>query len=290
MGNPAFAGTAGLILCGGRSSRMGRDKAALRFGTETLLERTLRRMGAVAGPVAVALPPGAAPPLPPDVLALPDRSAHEGPLVGLAEGFRRLQGLAERVLVMPVDMPFLDEPWLLRLAEGLARAPAVLYRYQGFANALTAGYRLTLLPKLERLIAEGKRRPIALSEGEPALILDVEPLWSAGAGPPPLMDVDTPEDYRDALRWEGIGNPQGAAVTVDWRGAEDAPALPLWAATPAEALELAARADPRAAPLLGRIRREGRALLGELGEPGAGRAVAWDEPLRPGDRLTFEAN
>ena len=50
--------TGGLILCGGRSSRMGHDKAALRMGGETLLERVLARMRQVAGPVVVSLAAG----------------------------------------------------------------------------------------------------------------------------------------------------------------------------------------------------------------------------------------
>jgi molybdopterin-guanine dinucleotide biosynthesis protein A len=286
-------GTAGLILCGGHSSRMGRDKAALRFGAETLLERVLARMRAVAEPVAVSLAAEEAarprPALPPEVLAVPDRSADEGPLAGLAEGFRRLSGLAERVLVMPVDMPFLTEPWLARLAEGLERERAVLYRYQGFTNALTAGYRLELSSKLERLLAQGRRRPMALAEGESPLILIVEELWPADSGPPPLMDVDTAEDYRDALRWEGIGNARGVPVTVRWGAGTPAdpapPPLPLWATTAEEALALAARVYPEWARALERVRREGHALAGA---PGAERAVGWEQALAPGARVLLE--
>jgi molybdopterin-guanine dinucleotide biosynthesis protein A len=242
----------------------------------------------VAGPVVVSLAAGQAPPLPPGVLTVVDRSAYEGPLVALGEGFRSLRGLAERVLVMPVDMPFLTEPWLDRLAEGLSGAPAVLYRYQGFTNALTAGYRLSLLPKLERLIDEGQRHASALAEGEAARILTAEDLVPEGEGPPPLMDVDTPEDYRDALRWEGIGNPSGAPVTVVWEAGKDArqapPPLPLWAATPEEALVLAARVYPEWAPALEELRRRGRASAGPPGRP---RPVAWEAALRPGDLVAF---
>jgi molybdopterin-guanine dinucleotide biosynthesis protein A len=243
MANARISGTAGLILAGGQSSRMGRDKGGLRVRGESLLERGLRRMRAVADPVLVAVSPErerlpGASPLPPGVIAVPDRSAFEGPLVGLAEGFRRLRGEAERVLVMPVDLPFCTEPWLARLAEGLHEHPAVLYSYEGFQNALTAGYRLSLLDKLEHLVAEGARRPIALAQGESPLVLTLEDLWREGDGPPPLMDVDRPEDYRDALRWEGLGDARGTAAWVKdaARGIE----VPLWASTPAQALDYAA--------------------------------------------------
>ena len=40
---------AAIVLCGGRSRRMGRDKASLPFGTETLLERVVRIVSEVVG-------------------------------------------------------------------------------------------------------------------------------------------------------------------------------------------------------------------------------------------------
>jgi len=298
MAPPEFPGTAGLILCGGQSSRMGRDKAGLRFGKETLLERVVRRMRAVADPVLVAVPPRAArqapPSLPAGVIAVPDRSAYDGPLMGLAEGFRRLQGESSRVLVMAVDMPFFTEPWLARLAAALSETAAAMYRYEGFQNALTAGYRLSLLPKLERLIAEGARRPIALAEGESPRVLTIEDLWRAGEGPPPLMDVDRMEDYRDALRWEGLGDAQGLPVWAQWRTPEesresDSPAdwvrIPLWARTAAQALALAARVYPEWAA---RLRAAGAQGAARVIRGGAARDIGWEAALQADDTLVLE--
>ena len=42
-----------IILCGGRSTRMGRDKSALPFGDETMLARVTRLAGSIAGQVLV---------------------------------------------------------------------------------------------------------------------------------------------------------------------------------------------------------------------------------------------
>lgn len=208
-------GSGGLILCGGRSSRMGFEKARLRFPGGTLLERVVGRMRQVAEPVVLSLAAGQeSPPPSPGVLTVRDGVADEGPLWGLAEGFRRLAGLCGRVVVMPVDMPFFTEPWIVRLLDALEGHRACLYEHEGFANALTAAYSLELLPKLERLVAEGGRRPMFLCEGEPTRIIPVAEDVREGRGHP-LTDVDTPEAYRMALLHEGIGRQGAAEITIE---------------------------------------------------------------------------
>lgn len=209
---PRLPRTGGLILCGGRSRRMGQDKGALPFGPATLLDLALRHMAEVADVIAVSLSAGADTPRPAPPPRVPvrwvrDAEAYRGPLFGLLHGFRALAGAAERIAVMPVDMPFLDGRWLRRLLEGLADHPACALRWQGYTNALTAAYRADALARLERLVAEGRQRPIALLEGVDALILEVEALWKPEDGPCPMLDTDTPEDYRAALAAAGLPPP-----------------------------------------------------------------------------------
>lgn len=236
------AETAGLILCGGQSSRMGLDKAALRMRGGPLLGRSLENMSKVANVVVLsvgqhqtlpAIPAlSAKPELADNVLVIRDTQAYQGPLIGLAEGFRALQGKASRVVVMPVDMPFYTVPWMSRLLRELQAKTqhegaggsedgnayrACLYRHEGFINALTGAYALDLLPKLEALIAEGKRRPVFLSQGEPTCVLDGDVDQPPGTGHP-LSDMDTPDAYRDALLREDIGRPGGKPVSVTLLG------------------------------------------------------------------------
>ena len=68
----------GLVLCGGRSRRMGADKAWLPFGEECLLQRVVRIVTEVAEPVVAAASQGQVlPPLPEGVAAV--RDVHEQP-------------------------------------------------------------------------------------------------------------------------------------------------------------------------------------------------------------------
>jgi molybdopterin-guanine dinucleotide biosynthesis protein A len=186
---------------------MGMDKAQLRFPGGALLDRMRHAVGAVAEPLVLALAAKQVlEPLPAGVHTVRDATPFEGPLWGLAEGFRLLQGQAEQVLVTPVDLPFFTPAWIQPLLDGMAGHDVCLYRWEGVVNPLVGVYRLSLLDKLERLIAAGLRRPLALSTGSRTRHVELESLWTPEQGPAPLMDVDTLA--------EGIGDRTGAEITV----------------------------------------------------------------------------
>lgn len=143
---------AALVLAGGRSSRMGEDKALLNWGGETLLERAVRfwRTSGLVERVLVAvgtedhfahLPEGAE--------AVADLERGRGPMAGLAAGFRASG--AEVLYVSAVDMPNLTVGAVLPVPEH----DASVYRLNGRREPLFAVYRRSVLPAAERLLAEG---------------------------------------------------------------------------------------------------------------------------------------
>ena len=80
-----------VILCGGQSSRMGRDKATLPFGPELMLQRVIRIIAGVVESTAiviVAAPDQILPDLPKNVIVTRDEHPGRGPLEGLAGGLR----------------------------------------------------------------------------------------------------------------------------------------------------------------------------------------------------------
>jgi len=63
----------GIVLCGGKSTRMGAPKATLPFGPETMLQRVVRLLGTVVSPiVAVAAREQVLPSLPDHVIVTRD--------------------------------------------------------------------------------------------------------------------------------------------------------------------------------------------------------------------------
>src|SRR5437867_2548222 len=86
----------GIVLCGGRSTRMGQPKAWLPFAGELMLPRVVRLLSEVVRPiVVVAAPDQDVPPLSADVGIVRDEERGRGPLQGLAAGLKALRGRAE---------------------------------------------------------------------------------------------------------------------------------------------------------------------------------------------------
>src|SRR5205807_9116756 len=107
--------TAGVVLCGGESSRMGRSKAWLPFGDEVMLPRVVRLLSEAVSPIVVVAAPGQdVPPLPADVEVVRDEESGRGPLQGLAAGLAGLAGRAEAAYASSCDVPFLRPEFVRR--------------------------------------------------------------------------------------------------------------------------------------------------------------------------------
>jgi molybdopterin-guanine dinucleotide biosynthesis protein A len=198
---------AGIVLAGGRSSRMGTSKAALEWHGSTLLWRTLAIISRVTdGPAIVVRAAGQPlPALPPNVEVVDDPREGLGPVQGLAAGLRAIADRAEVAFVSSTDLPFLHPAFVrrvLRTAE--AGADVVLPVARGYPQPLAAAYRATLAPVAERLVAEQRLRPAFLFERCTVSRLDEDALRAdpvlAALDPDldSLVNVNEPADYEAA--------------------------------------------------------------------------------------------
>ena len=117
-----LADAAGVVLAGGRSSRMGRPKAALEWHGSTLLHRTTALLArTVGGPVLVVAAPGQdLPELPPRVEVVADPVEGLGPMRGLATGWPRSVERSPAAFVCSTDLPFLHPALIRRVLRGFA--------------------------------------------------------------------------------------------------------------------------------------------------------------------------
>ncbi len=196
--------TAGVILAGGRSRRMGTPKAALPWGATTLLAHVCGVVaGAVDGPVVVVRAAGQElPPLPAAVELVEDPVPGLGPLGGILGGLTAVAGRAEAAYVSAVDMPALRPEFVRRVLAGLEDGvEVVLPDAHGFRHPLAAAYRTALAGPLRELVAAGGTRPAELFEV--AVTRRVDAAWLladpelAAADPElaSLVNVNDPDDY-----------------------------------------------------------------------------------------------
>ncbi|MGH3699869.1 MAG: molybdenum cofactor guanylyltransferase [Pseudonocardiaceae bacterium] len=201
--------TAGVVLVGGRSSRMGAPKAALEWHGSTLLRRTLGVVArSVDGPLLVVRAADQPlPKMPQRVDVVEDPAEGLGPLQGIATGLAALAGRARAAFVCSTDLPFLHPAFVRRVLTALTDdLDVVLPVARGYPQPLTAAYRVTLAPLVAELVAAGELRPAFLLRnarcrtfrlGCAALLAD--PVLAAAD---PVLDsvvnVNSPDDYRAA--------------------------------------------------------------------------------------------
>jgi molybdopterin-guanine dinucleotide biosynthesis protein A len=196
----------GVVLCGGRSTRMGESKAWLAVGPERMLQRVARLVGSTVGPVVVvAAPDQELPPLPGSVAIVRDPIAGRGPLQGLAAGLAALPDAVELAFASATDAPFLQPAWIGRLRDLIGAADLAIPFVDGYHHPLAALYRrATVLPAIEELLRADRLRPIFLIERVRARIVAADELRPIDPALATLRNLNSPEDYRRALDELGL--------------------------------------------------------------------------------------
>ncbi|HET6571992.1 MAG TPA: molybdenum cofactor guanylyltransferase, partial [Fimbriiglobus sp.] len=194
--------TGGIVLCGGRSSRMGRPKAWLPFGDELMLQRVVRVLREVVEPVVVVAALGQdVPPLLAGVEIVRDEVEGRGPLQGLAAGLAALQGKVDAAYLSSCDAPFLLPEFVRRMAslleEPLPPTPSPLRgggaevtpprfvegpgeglpsitvpKVGDYHHPLAAVYRVSVLPVARDLLASDRLRPVFLFDAVPTRVVE----------------------------------------------------------------------------------------------------------------------
>jgi molybdenum cofactor guanylyltransferase len=203
-GPPLHDSAGGIVLAGGKSTRMGTSKALLPFGPETMLQRVVRLLGSVVSPIVVVSAPGQTlPTLPADIIVTHDEREARGPLEGLRAGLKALPDTIDRAYVTSCDVPLLVPTFvteMLALSEG---HDVAVMEIDGFPHPLSAIYRRATLPFVEDLLAQDRLRPVFLyglvrtRKVQPGEITADPALQT-------LRNLNTNEDYEQALAAAGF--------------------------------------------------------------------------------------
>ncbi len=197
-------GAVGIVLSGGRSSRMGAPKACLEWHGSTLLARTARILQRAVGQrVMVVRAPGQQlPELPADVEVVDDEEEGLGPMQGVAVGLATAQDDAELAFVCSTDLPFLHPAFVERVLDGFtSEVDAVVPHARGHRQPLAAGYRTALAPTVAELLAAGARKPAMILDAchthwlDEATLLADPRLAAVDPQLESVRNINVPEDY-----------------------------------------------------------------------------------------------
>jgi molybdopterin-guanine dinucleotide biosynthesis protein A len=196
-----------IILCGGKSSRMRRDKATLPFGSEQMLQRVVRLVSEAVEPqkiVVVAAPEQLLPELPGEVAVARDLHKGRGPLEGLAAGLRQLSGRADAAYATACDVPLLVPAFVARMFELLGDHDIAVPRDGEHHHPLAAVYRTTVLARVERLLSADRLSPRFLFDEFNTHEVSVDNLRSVDPQLLTLENLNYEADYLSALAAAGF--------------------------------------------------------------------------------------
>lgn len=177
MSAPSPISLAAAVLAGGRSSRMGRDKALLRWEGERLIDRQLALVDALR-PHRRLLSTGPGTDYGrPEIETVPDLRADRGPLGAFEALFARID--TSHLLVVAVDMPYLTVGLLEELRVRCTRAAGVVPLCDGRLEPLAAIYPRTCARRLPELLRSGRGAMRDLIE--PAVAAGEISLWPVPA-------------------------------------------------------------------------------------------------------------
>jgi molybdopterin-guanine dinucleotide biosynthesis protein A len=193
--------TGGVILCGGKSSRMGQPKFSLPFGDELLLQRVCRILADVVSPVlVVAAVDQKLPTLPDSVRVARDEFDSLGPLAGIATGLAELRNDCEAAFVTSCDVPLLKPEFVQAIVEKLGDHDVAVPNDGQYDHVLAAVYRTKLNVTARELLDSGQRRPLRLIEASISLRIPVDDLRQADPNLDSLRNANTKEEYEAILK------------------------------------------------------------------------------------------
>jgi len=184
------------VLAGGRSSRMGSDKAFLEFAGRTLLARALDLLRALTPQVHIVGPVSKFAPYGP---VIEDIYLGCGPLAGIHAALSA--STTELNLILAVDLPFVTESLVRFIVEQARAADAVVTvpRIAGGYQPLCAVYRRAFAPLARAALDAGRNKIDALFADTTIRILEECELTGFAFSAAMFDNLNTPEDFHRAM-------------------------------------------------------------------------------------------
>ncbi|MBS1952761.1 MAG: molybdenum cofactor guanylyltransferase [Cyanobacteria bacterium SZAS-4] len=194
-----------LVLCGGKSRRMGRPKAFLPFEGTTMVNHVLNQVRDLFAEVfIVANEPDNYEDLGVDVVK--DILPYRGPLGGILSGL--LVAKHEYTFVIACDMPFVDKRLIREMTAARHGNDVVVLTHDMGVEPLLGLYSKNCIKPLEESLFAGNLSLQEFLSGLKAQPFEYDAGSSNGEELPAFFNVNTPQDYSRAI----MGGASAAAV------------------------------------------------------------------------------
>jgi molybdopterin-guanine dinucleotide biosynthesis protein A len=186
---------AGVILSGGKNTRMGANKAFLLVDGERMIDRAIRIVRQVCGEILIVTNEPLEY-LDLDATVVTDIFKNKGPLAGIHAGL--FHSRAPRAFVCACDMPCLDAPFIRHLAS-LAKGQDIVVPVRGGRpEPLHAVYSRDCLPAIRRLLERDERKVTGFYKGFRIRTVEEAEVAPFFAGRDPFFNVNTPDQFHQA--------------------------------------------------------------------------------------------
>jgi molybdenum cofactor guanylyltransferase len=199
----------GIILAGGKSRRMGTDKAELRLNGLTFVEHLVSRFRSMGLPLVIVGSSKAACKLDQmasahaRILLANDQRTDAGPLEGIRVGLSELEKFAEFGFVISCDSPLMKLEVAEYLLNKIGSSQASVPRSKTEIYGTTAVYRTDIHRLIEQELSEGNHSVKYMLSRLDAQFVDVDELRAVDPKLVTLININTPQEYQAALRQFG---------------------------------------------------------------------------------------
>ena len=178
-----------IIFAGGKSSRMGKDKALLPFaGYSTLSEFQYNKLSSLFDTVYISSKEDK---FDFEATVITDLYEENSPLVGIISVFEALE--ADEVFILSVDAPFVNEEVIEKLLNHNKEFDAVIAKSTSGTQPLCGVYRRSILPLAQKHLKEGDHR---LNN----LLREADTQFVSFKDDTPFINLNHPHEYENAIK------------------------------------------------------------------------------------------
>jgi molybdopterin-guanine dinucleotide biosynthesis protein A len=185
----------GIILCGGKSKRMGTDKALLKLGKFNLLEIAILTLEPFCD--EILLSSNIEYPLEKTLTYIPDKYDNIGPISGIYSALSESKN--EHHIIITCDTPFLTTNTIQFILENAEQYDIVLPQVNGKIQSLTGYFNISVLPFIESEIQKKHYKPIQMFMECKHKILPIDyslPFYNQNL----FLNINSQENYDEACR------------------------------------------------------------------------------------------